>query len=173
MSSERVIVEAIKVAQVVLCQNVPPAQRRPSRCARSSAYFPITHRLERVALSDSSGAILLYRALINPDIPGMAFNGYNGIGLPACGRGRCDVAFAIHRGPREIASAHRDDGAIRQELELRKRLLSTKIGEAIHPPRSSRLPRSHRAHHRRGLNDTSDRPLRLDEREAHLEQSSP
>jgi hypothetical protein len=41
------------------------------------------------------------------------------------------------------------------------------------PPRSSRLPRSHRAHHRRGLNDTSDRPLRLDEREAHLEQSSP
>jgi hypothetical protein len=81
MSSERVIVEAIKVAQVVLCQNVPPAQRRPSRCARSSAYFPITHRLERVALSDSSGAILLYRALINPDIPGMAFNGYNGIGV--------------------------------------------------------------------------------------------
>lgn len=41
---------------------------------------PFLRKNETARLLDADGAILLYRFLINPDIPAMGFNGYNGVG---------------------------------------------------------------------------------------------
>jgi dimethylaniline monooxygenase (N-oxide forming) len=84
---------------------------------------------EKAALFDASGTILLFRFLINPDIPSLGFNGYNGVGT-------CQLVAEVGAGwlvrfmegrlklpNREAMLAN-----ILAESELRTRLLSTKLG---------------------------------------------
>jgi dimethylaniline monooxygenase (N-oxide forming) len=95
--------------------------------------FRFLRERERAALSDPSGAILLYRALINPDIPDMAFNGYNGVGV-------CQIAAEVGatwlveciEGRVQLPERAAMMDTIRQELDLRKRLLSTKVGDGAY-----------------------------------------
>jgi cation diffusion facilitator CzcD-associated flavoprotein CzcO len=83
---------------------------------------------ERKILFDDKGAPQLYRTLINPDIPFMAFNGYNG--LAAC-QLTAEVgavwlaqylAGCLDLPPPEAMRAR-----VRLEFENQRRLLSTKI----------------------------------------------
>jgi len=84
---------------------------------------------QRSVLSDPSGAMLLYRALINPDIPRMAFNGYNGVGI-------CQLTAEVGatwlvnwiEGVVHLPSRAGMIDIIHRELKLREHLLSTKIG---------------------------------------------
>jgi dimethylaniline monooxygenase (N-oxide forming) len=84
---------------------------------------------EKAALFDADGAMLLYRFLINPDIPAMGFNGYNGVGscqlvaeVGACWlvqllEGRITLP--------EPAAMQRE---IREEIALRRKLLAAPHG---------------------------------------------
>jgi dimethylaniline monooxygenase (N-oxide forming) len=84
---------------------------------------------ERAALFGPDGAVLLYRFLLNPDIPAMGFNGYNGVG--SCQLmaevGACWLVRVM-----EDRIALPDRGVmhrqIREELALRQALLATPHG---------------------------------------------
>lgn len=83
---------------------------------------------EKSALFDPSGAVLLYRSLVNPDIPFMGFNGYNGVG--ACQItaevGACWlVRFMEGRIPVPDRAAML--AVIRAELDLRARLVRSRL----------------------------------------------
>jgi dimethylaniline monooxygenase (N-oxide forming) len=84
---------------------------------------------ERAALFDADGAMLLYRFLINPDIPAMGFNGYNGVGSCqlAAEVGACWLAQFMdgHIALPDRATMHRE---IRDEIALRRELLATPHG---------------------------------------------
>ncbi len=88
---------------------------------------------EKAALFSSAGEMLLYRAVINPDIPGLAFNGYNGVG--AC-QLTAEVAatwlVAWVEGRLQLPDRAAMRGTIGEELELRKRLLSNNIDGGIY-----------------------------------------
>ena len=87
---------------------------------------PFLGETEKAALFDADGSFLLYRALVNPDIPSMAFNGYNGVGA-------CQIAAEVGaawlvgwlKGRVEVPDRAAVLAIIRQELEVRRRLLST------------------------------------------------
>ena len=90
---------------------------------------PFLGETERGLLRDANGAFLLYRFLINPDIPCMGFNGYNGVGS-------CQLAAEIGAvwlarfmsgsvNVPDRAGMHR---SIQAELALRRQLLSTRLG---------------------------------------------
>ena len=81
---------------------------------------------EKAALFDRTGAMLLYRALVNPDIPWMAFNGYSGIG--ACQiTAEVGANWLVRYVEGRIAVPDRAamHAAIRAELALRQRLVTT------------------------------------------------
>jgi cation diffusion facilitator CzcD-associated flavoprotein CzcO len=84
---------------------------------------------EKAALFDADGAMLLYRFLINPDIPFMGFNGYNGVG--SCQLvaevGACWLARFIEGRVTlpDRVTMHRE---IRDEIALRRELLTTPHG---------------------------------------------
>lgn len=83
---------------------------------------------ERAALFDAAGAILLYRQLINPDIPDIAFNGYNGVG--ACqlmAEVGANWLVAWREGRIELPDRAAMLAKVRQETELRARVLSVRL----------------------------------------------
>jgi hypothetical protein len=90
---------------------------------------PFLSETEKAALFDRTGAILLYRYLINPDIPFTGFNGYNGGGscqLAAEVGASWLVQFMMGRMiTPERAVMHR---SIREEIELRREVLWTGHG---------------------------------------------
>jgi len=83
---------------------------------------------ERAALHDTAGTILLYRYLINPDVPDMAFNGYNG-------QGACQLMAEVGavwlacllEGRIKLPDRATMLATIREEAELRARLLSARL----------------------------------------------
>jgi dimethylaniline monooxygenase (N-oxide forming) len=83
---------------------------------------------ETAAVFDGSGAILLYRCLINPNVPSMGFNGYNGVGA-------CQLVAEIgakwlvlySEGRLKLPSRETMLANIREECELRTRLLSVRL----------------------------------------------
>jgi cation diffusion facilitator CzcD-associated flavoprotein CzcO len=91
--------------------------------------FPFLGERERAALFDSDGAVLLYRLLVNPDIPNMGFNGYNGLGA-------CQLVAEVGAHwlaqllagrivlPERAAMLQ----SIRDEIALRRELLATRHG---------------------------------------------
>jgi dimethylaniline monooxygenase (N-oxide forming) len=83
---------------------------------------------ERAALFDTSGTILLYRQLINPDIPDMALNGYNGVGpcqlLAEVG---ADWLACWLEGRITLPGRAAMLAKIREEAGLRARLLSVRL----------------------------------------------
>jgi dimethylaniline monooxygenase (N-oxide forming) len=84
---------------------------------------------EKAALLDGSGMILLYRQLINPDIPAMAFNGYNGVG--AC-QLMAEVGavwlVCLFEGRIRLPDRTAMLAKIHEEAELRSRLMSVRLG---------------------------------------------
>jgi cation diffusion facilitator CzcD-associated flavoprotein CzcO len=81
---------------------------------------------EKGVLFDASGAIRLYRSLINPDIPALAFNGYNGIGacqITAEVGGCWLVRYA--EGRLNVPDRDAMQSAIEAELDLRRHLVTT------------------------------------------------
>jgi len=90
---------------------------------------PFLGKNETAQLFDADGAILLYRLLINPDIPSMGFNGYNGVGT-------CQLTAEVGanwlaqfvEGRLVLPSREAMLANIHAESELRARLLSTKLG---------------------------------------------
>jgi cation diffusion facilitator CzcD-associated flavoprotein CzcO len=90
---------------------------------------PFLGEREKAALSGADGAMLLYRFLINPDIPAMGFNGYNGVGscqlvaeVGACWLAQfMDGRIAL---PDRAAMFQQ----IRDETDLRRRLLAAPHG---------------------------------------------
>jgi dimethylaniline monooxygenase (N-oxide forming) len=83
---------------------------------------------ERALLIDKSGATHLYRLLINPDIPHMAFNGYNGVfacQLAAEIGATWIVQFVAGRITMPDHASMRM--SIAREIDARRRLLSTEI----------------------------------------------
>ena len=83
---------------------------------------------EKAALFDRSGSMLLYRALVNPDIAHMAFNGYSGIG--ACQITAEVGAYWLVRfaeGCIAVPDRAAMHATIRAELELRARLVTTRL----------------------------------------------
>ena len=89
---------------------------------------PFLGKNETARLFDADGTILLYRFLINPDIPSMGFNGYNGFGT-------CQLAAEVGanwlaqfvEGRVALPSREAMLANIRAESELRTRLLSTRL----------------------------------------------
>ena len=89
---------------------------------------PFLGAAEKAVLLDADDTILLYRALINPDIPSMAFNGYNGVGV-------CQLAAEVGatwligwlEGRVQVPDRAAILASIRRELEMRDRLLSTRV----------------------------------------------
>jgi dimethylaniline monooxygenase (N-oxide forming) len=87
---------------------------------------PFLGQAEKAALFDRDGAMLLYRAMVNPDIPQMAFNGYSGIG--ACQITAEIGAYWLVRfveGRIAVPDRAGMHASIRAELELRARLVTT------------------------------------------------
>ncbi len=90
---------------------------------------PFLSDRERKLLFDADGTILLYRFLINPSIPNMAFNGYNGVGV-------CQLAaelgatwlVRLMEGKLRIPSRETMHASIREEIDWRVRLLSPPHG---------------------------------------------
>jgi dimethylaniline monooxygenase (N-oxide forming) len=90
---------------------------------------PFLAEHERKLLFDADGTILLYRFLINPSIPNMAFNGYNGVGI-------CQLAaelgaswlVRLMEGKLQLPSREVMCASIREEIEWRVRLLSPPHG---------------------------------------------
>jgi dimethylaniline monooxygenase (N-oxide forming) len=81
---------------------------------------------EKAALFDRNGAMLLYRAMVNPDIPQMAFNGYSGVG--ACQITAEVGAYWLVRfveGRITVPDRTAMHASIRAELDLRARLVTT------------------------------------------------
>jgi cation diffusion facilitator CzcD-associated flavoprotein CzcO len=84
---------------------------------------------ERKLLFDASGAILLYRFLINPDIPDLAFNGYNGVG--ACQLSAelgASWLVRLMEGRLKVPSRAAMHAKIREEIDWRVRLLAPPHG---------------------------------------------
>jgi dimethylaniline monooxygenase (N-oxide forming) len=89
---------------------------------------PFLSEREEAALIDEDGAILIYRSLVNPDIPAMGFNGYNGVGA-------CQLAAEVGavwlvrfmEGSLRLPDRAAMMATIREEIDLRKRLLSTRV----------------------------------------------
>lgn len=90
---------------------------------------PFLAERERKLLFDPSGTILLYRFLMNPDIPNMGFNGYNGVGI-------CQLAAELGaswlvrhmEGKLLVPSREVMHAKIRDEIDLRVRLLAPSHG---------------------------------------------
>ena len=86
---------------------------------------PFLCATEKAKLFDADGSFLLYRALVSPGIPAMAFNGYNGVGA-------CQLTAEVGAiwlvgwltGRVEMPDCAAMLAAIRKELEVRRRLLS-------------------------------------------------
>jgi len=95
--------------------------------------FQFLSERERAALYDASGAILLYRALINPDIPCMAFNGFNGVG-PCQLTAEVGATWLVKwvEGCVQLPGHAAMMKTIGQELELRRHVVSTKIGDGFY-----------------------------------------
>ena len=82
---------------------------------------------EKALVFDPSGAMLLYRAMVNPDVPNMAFNGYSGIG--ACQITAEVGAYWLVRfveGRIAVPDRAAMHASIRAELDLRARLVTTR-----------------------------------------------
>jgi cation diffusion facilitator CzcD-associated flavoprotein CzcO len=90
--------------------------------------FAFLGEAEKAALFDRTGRMLLYRAMINPDIPQMAFNGYSGIG--ACQITAEVGAYWLVRfveGRIAVPDRAGMHASIHAELELRERLVTTRL----------------------------------------------
>jgi cation diffusion facilitator CzcD-associated flavoprotein CzcO len=88
---------------------------------------------QKKALFDASGAIQLYRSLINPDIPFMAFNGYNGVG--ACQlTAEVGACWLVRFAEGGILLPDRDAmyDSIRSELEMRARLVASRLTQGYY-----------------------------------------
>jgi dimethylaniline monooxygenase (N-oxide forming) len=90
---------------------------------------PFLAEHERKLLFDANGTILLYRFLINPDIPNMGFNGYNGVGV-------CQLSAEVGaswlvrhmEGRLRLPSREAMHAKIREEIDVRVRVLSPPHG---------------------------------------------
>ena len=83
---------------------------------------------QKSALFNPDGAIRLYRALINPDIPFMGFNGYNGVG--ACQiTAEVGACWLVRFMEGRVAMPDRAamHASIDAELALRARLVTTRL----------------------------------------------
>jgi cation diffusion facilitator CzcD-associated flavoprotein CzcO len=90
---------------------------------------PFLEARERAALFDERGDILLYRLLINPRIPDLAFNGYNGIGSCqlTAEAGACWLTRYLD-GRIALPSADAMEQDIRDEIAFRRDLLDAPHG---------------------------------------------
>ncbi|MPZ38717.1 MAG: NAD(P)-binding protein [Rhizobiales bacterium] len=83
---------------------------------------------EKAALFDPAGAVRLYRSLVNPDLPFMGFNGYNGVG--ACQItaevGACWLVRFME-GRVQVPDRAAMLASIRDELDLRARLVTSRL----------------------------------------------
>src|SRR5579862_6022742 len=88
---------------------------------------------ERAVLFDAAGAMLLYRQLINPDIPDLAFNGYNGVG--ACqlmAEVGASWLVCFMEGRIQLPDRAGMLAKIRQEIDVRARLVSVRLGNGYY-----------------------------------------
>lgn len=90
---------------------------------------PFLAERERKLLFDADGTILLYRFLVNPDIPDMGFNGYNGVGVCQLSA-ELGAIWLVRLMEGKLPAPARDamHAAIRNEIDLRVRLLSPPHG---------------------------------------------
>jgi cation diffusion facilitator CzcD-associated flavoprotein CzcO len=91
--------------------------------------FPFLGAGQRARLFDDSGAMQLYRLLINPDIADMAFNGFNGVGSCQL-TAEVGAAWLARFIEGRVAVPDRETmwQSIRDEIALRRELLSTSHG---------------------------------------------
>jgi hypothetical protein len=83
---------------------------------------------EKTVLFDTSGSILLYRAMVNPDLPGLAFNGYSGVG--ACqltAEVGANWLVRFMEGRIAVPDRLKMIASIQEELALRARLVTTRL----------------------------------------------
>lgn len=87
--------------------------------------LPFLGEREKSLLRDQAGAIQLYRFLINPDIPAMGFNGYNGVGICQLSA-EVGAAWLVSMMEGRIALPSREamHASIREEIRVRRELLS-------------------------------------------------
>jgi dimethylaniline monooxygenase (N-oxide forming) len=89
---------------------------------------PFLDERERAALFDAAGAIRLFRFLVNPDIPAMGFNGYNGVGSCQL-MAEVGACWLVRLMEGQVALPSREAmlTSVCEETELRSRLLSVKL----------------------------------------------
>ena len=88
---------------------------------------------EKAALTSPAGEIQLYRSLVNPDIPGMGFNGYNGVG--ACQiTAEVGACWLVRFMEGRIAVPDRDAmmRTIHTELKLRAGMVTTRLASGTY-----------------------------------------
>jgi len=87
--------------------------------------LPFLDQREGALLRDAAGTLLLYRFLINPDIPAMGFNGYNGVGICQLSA-EVGAAWLVRlmEGAIRLPSREAMRAKIRQEIKVRRDLLS-------------------------------------------------